>query len=102
MSKNLIIVESPAKAKTMAKYLGKGFTALASYGHVRDLQIAKDRYLRQCSANFLGVLAILLQVQALDRNLDGRGRAKAHHLRHDVSGFERDRHFWYGPVQARP
>jgi DNA topoisomerase I len=37
MSKNLIIVESPAKAKTMAKYLGKGFTALASYGHVRDL-----------------------------------------------------------------
>ena len=37
MSKNLIIVESPAKAKTMAKYLGKDFTALASYGHVRDL-----------------------------------------------------------------
>jgi DNA topoisomerase-1 len=37
MSKNLIIVESPAKAKTMSKYLGKGFTALASYGHVRDL-----------------------------------------------------------------
>ena len=37
MSKNLIIVESPAKAKTMSKYLGKDFTALASYGHVRDL-----------------------------------------------------------------
>ncbi|MBI3897528.1 MAG: type I DNA topoisomerase [Gammaproteobacteria bacterium] len=37
MSKNLIVVESPAKAKTMAKYLGKEFAALASYGHVRDL-----------------------------------------------------------------
>src|SRR5690606_39137287 len=37
MSKSLIVVESPAKAKTMSKYLGKDFIALASYGHVRDL-----------------------------------------------------------------
>ncbi len=37
MSKNLVIVESPAKCKTIEKYLGKDFKVLASYGHVRDL-----------------------------------------------------------------
>ena len=33
----VVIVESPAKAKTINKYLGKDFTVLSSYGHVRDL-----------------------------------------------------------------
>ncbi len=37
MSKNLVIVESPAKAKTIAKYLGKDFVVKSSFGHVRDL-----------------------------------------------------------------
>jgi DNA topoisomerase-1 len=37
MASNLLIVESPAKAKTLQKYLGKDFEILASYGHVRDL-----------------------------------------------------------------
>ena len=37
MSRNLVVVESPAKAKTLKKYLGKDFEILASYGHVRDL-----------------------------------------------------------------
>jgi len=37
MTKNVVIVESPAKARTIEKYLGKDFEVLASYGHVRDL-----------------------------------------------------------------
>ena len=37
MSKNLVIVESPAKAKTIEGYLGKGFTVKSSFGHVRDI-----------------------------------------------------------------
>ena len=37
MTKNLVVVESPAKAKTIEKYLGKGYKVLASMGHVRDL-----------------------------------------------------------------
>src|SRR5579885_2722049 len=41
MSRNLVIVESPAKAKTIKKYLGKDYEVMASYGHVRDL-VPKD------------------------------------------------------------
>ena len=37
MTKNLVVVESPAKARTIKKYLGKDYEVLASYGHVRDL-----------------------------------------------------------------
>src|SRR5205085_12450103 len=38
MAKNLLIVESPAKAKTIEKILGKDFTVKSSYGHIRDLE----------------------------------------------------------------
>ncbi len=36
--KNLVIVESPAKAKTIEKFLGPDYTVMSSYGHIRDLQ----------------------------------------------------------------
>ena len=38
MHKNLVIVESPAKAKTIEKFLGKDFKVMSSYGHIRDLK----------------------------------------------------------------
>ena len=38
MANNLVIVESPAKAKTIEKFLGKGYTVKSSYGHIRDLK----------------------------------------------------------------
>ena len=42
---NVVVVESPAKAKTINKYLGPGYKVLASFGHVRDLP-AKDGSVR--------------------------------------------------------
>ncbi|WP_337873117.1 toprim domain-containing protein, partial [Ignavibacterium sp.] len=42
MAKNVVIVESPAKAKTIESYLGKDFLVASSYGHIRDL-VKKDK-----------------------------------------------------------
>ena len=41
MSKNLVIVESPVKAKALQNYLGNEYNVMASYGHVRDLTTKK-------------------------------------------------------------
>ena len=42
MADNLVIVESPAKAKTIENFLGKDFVVKSSYGHIRDLPRKKD------------------------------------------------------------
>ena len=49
MAKNLVVVESPAKAKTIEKYLGKDYKVLASMGHVRDLP--KSDFAIECNGN---------------------------------------------------
>ena len=41
MAKSLVVVESPAKAKTINKYLGRNYKVVASMGHVRDLPKSK-------------------------------------------------------------
>ena len=38
MQKNLVIVESPAKAKTIERFLGKDYKVMSSFGHIRDLK----------------------------------------------------------------
>src|SRR6185503_5048041 len=43
MTRSLVIVESPAKAKTINKYLGRDFIVKSSYGHIRDLPAGGDR-----------------------------------------------------------
>ncbi len=61
MSKNLVIVESPAKCKTIEKYLGKDYRVLASFGHVRDL-VPKEGAVDP-NNNFA------MKYQVIDRNL---------------------------------
>ena len=45
MIKNLVIVESPAKAKTIEKFLGKDYKVMSSYGHIRDLSTVSYTHL---------------------------------------------------------
>ena len=44
MAKNLVIVESPHKAKTIQKYLGADYKVVASMGHIRDLAVGNQEY----------------------------------------------------------
>ena len=73
---NVVVVESPAKAKTINKYLGKDFTVLASYGHVRDLP-AKDGSVRP-DEDF-----------AMDWEVDGRSAKRVAEIASALKASER-------------
>jgi len=90
---NLVIVESPTKAKTIEKYLGKNFLVLASFGHVRDLP-EKGLGVR-VSKNFLPIYRTIAKKEVVERlrqhtkeadevilatDLDREGEAIAWHL----------------------
>src|SRR5439155_1254050 len=96
--RNLVIVESPAKAKTIERYLGPDYTVLASYGHVRDLpeKLGKDELGVDVEHDFAPVYEIVAdrrkQVGAIERaarkadlvylatDLDREGEAIAWHV----------------------
>lgn len=95
MAKNLVIVESPAKAKTIEKFLGKDYTVKSSFGHIRDLpkkglniDIEKNfepKY--EVSADKKKVVAELKKAAAghevwLASDEDREGEAIAWHLAH--------------------
>ena len=67
MPKNLVIVESPAKAKTIEKFLGKDYQVLSSYGHIRDLH--KTSFSIDVDNNFQPIYEIPEEKEALVKTL---------------------------------
>ena len=72
MQKNLVIVESPAKAKTIEKFLGKDFKVLSSYGHIRDLK--KKDFSIDIEHNYTPIYEIPADKKKVGRNIKRRGR----------------------------
>lgn len=100
MAKSLIIVESPAKAKTINKYLGRGYTVMASVGHVKDLPTSKlgvdiDREFTPHYVTIKGKAKVLSDIKKkaeqvdkiyLAPDPDREGEAIAWHIAQEIGG----------------
>lgn len=100
MAKALIIVESPAKAKTITKYLGRGYTVMASVGHVKDLPTSKlgvdlDHDFTPQYVTIKGKSQVLTEIKKkakeadkifLAPDPDREGEAIAWHIAEEISG----------------
>ena len=72
MLKNLVIVESPAKAKTIEKFLGKDYKVMSSYGHIRDLR--KKNFSIDVENNFAPIYEIPEDKKELVATLKKNGK----------------------------
>lgn len=100
MAKSLIIVESPTKAKTITKYLGRGYTVMASVGHIKDLPTSKlgvdlDHNFKPQYVTIKGKSKVLAEIkkkaEAADKvflapDPDREGEAIAWHLAEELRG----------------
>ena len=100
MSKSLIIVESPAKARTITKYLGRGYTVMASVGHVKDLPTSKlgvdlEHDFKPSYVTIKGKAQVLADIKkkadAADKvylapDPDREGEAIAWHIAEEING----------------
>jgi DNA topoisomerase I len=100
MPKSLIIVESPAKARTLTKYLGRGYTVMASVGHVKDLPTSKlgvdlEHDFKPQYVTIKGKAQVLADIkkkaQAADKvylapDPDREGEAIAWHIAQEIDG----------------
>ena len=100
MAKSLIIVESPAKARTITKYLGRGYTVMASVGHVKDLPTSKlgvdvENSFKPQYVTIKGKAQVLAEIKKkaheadkvfLAPDPDREGEAIAWHIAEEVAG----------------
>jgi DNA topoisomerase-1 len=130
MPKNLLIIESPAKARTIKKYLGPDFKIMASVGHVKDLPVSKlgvdiEKDFEPQYVTIKGKGKVLKDLKAAGKNADaiylapdpdregeaiawhvaqelGKGKERAENLSGTLQRIDQKRHSGSGQVSQNP